>query len=269
MSQNTDIATRWENYRKANSDKPSARENELSEIFSLVNPQLGERILEVGTGNGYLTFPLAQAVGSTGEVVTTDVNEGNVKDATEKNRNKNYNVTALLLPVGEGMLKEERYNDYFDAVTSIATLHHFDNRLDNTGDSGRKEALAQFHKNLKPGGRLVIADVLHGTISQKYFDAIDNPEHCHPLGHPHDFFTKEALREAVENVGFKKVNINVKFVPWQFTSKEETMNFIHTIHNAKCSAEDSLNVAEKHLGLNKAEEGYELGWELFFLTAEK
>ncbi len=61
-----EIIKRWENYRKANSDKPHARENELAKIFTLINPQKGEKIWEVGTGNGYLTFPIAEAVGNMG-----------------------------------------------------------------------------------------------------------------------------------------------------------------------------------------------------------
>jgi len=264
-----DVTERWENYRKANTNKPSARENELSKIFSLVNPQEGQRILEVGTGNGYLTFPLAEAVGNIGEVVTTDVNEGNINDAINKNKHKNLNVVPVLLSPAQGFLVEDKYKNYFDVVTTIATLHHFDNRLDKTGDSGRKNALKHFYQNLKPNGRLIIADVLHGTISQKYFDAIDSPEHCHPLGHPHDFFDENELRNTVTAVGFRNVQIETAYVPWKFTSIDEAKNFVHTIHNAKCSPEESLAVAEKYLGLKEVDGHYELGWQLFFLTAEK
>ncbi len=264
-----DVLERWENYRKANTDKPGVRENELSKIFFLVNPQKGQKILEVGTGNGYLTFPIAQAVGQEGEVVTTDVNEGNVKDVADKNKLKGFNLVPILLPSKAGLLMEEKYKNYFDTVTTIATLHHFDNRLDKTGDSGRKSALKCFYQNLKVGGKLVIADVLHGTISQRYFDSIDNREHCYPLGHPHDFFNQDQLLTAVQGVGFKNIKIEVISVPWKFTSLEEAKNFVHTIHNAKCSPEESISVADKQLGLKKVDDHYELGWELSFLSAEK
>lgn len=264
-----DVSERWGNYRKANTDKPSARENELGKIFSLVNPQNGQKILEVGTGNGSLTFPIAQAVGREGEVVTTDVNEGNVKDVADNNKLKGFNLVPILLSPKVGLLREEKYKDYFDTVTTIATLHHFDNRFDKTGDLGRRGALKCFYQNLKVGGKLVIADVLHGTISQKYFDSIDNPEHCHPLGHPHDFFTQDQLLEAVQDAGFKNIKIEIVSVPWKFTSLEEAKKFVHTIHNAKCSPEESISIADEQLGLKKVGNHYELGWELFFLVAEK
>jgi hypothetical protein len=44
---------------------------------------------------------------------------------------------------------------------------------------------------------------------------------------------------------------------------------VHTIHNAKCTAEESFEVAKNVLGFKKVNEHYELGWELFFLTAIK
>ena len=122
-----DIEQRWENYRKANSDKPRARENELRKIFSLLNPRNGEKVWEVGTGNGYLTFPLAEAVGKTGEVISTDVNDGNISDVVNKNLEKKLKIEAKLLPVDSPLLGDE-YGDYFDSVATIATLHHFDNR---------------------------------------------------------------------------------------------------------------------------------------------
>lgn len=167
------------------------------------------------------------------------------------------------------MLTEEKYKDYFDTVTTIATLHHFDNRIEKTGDSGRKKAIKCFYQNLKLGGKLVIADVLNGTISQKYFDSIDNPEHCHPLGHPHDFFNQDQLLKAVQDAGFKNIKIEVASVPWKFISLEEAKKFVHTIHNAKCSPEESMTVADRQLGIRKIDDHYELGWELFFLVAEK
>ncbi len=263
-----DIEQRWENYRKANSDKPSARENELLKIFSLLNPRNGEKIWEVGTGNGYLTFPIAEAVGETGEIISTDVNQGNISDVTNKNLEKKLKIEAKLLSIDSPLLDDE-YIGYFDSVATIATLHHFDNRNKNTGETGRTNAIHTFYKTLKKGGRLVMSDPLNGTITQKYFDAIDNPEHCYPDGHPHSFFTKERLQNLVQEIGFKNISIEVAYMPRKFASQDEAVNFVHTIHNAKCTPEESFEVAKNVLGFKKVEDHYELGWELFFLTANK
>lgn len=265
MKNETGIKERWENYRKANNDRPLVRNNELKEIFNLLNPQAGEIILEVGTGNGYLTFPIADSV-RTGKIVTADVGEDNLRSVIERNTGD--------LPIKTMLFNdEEMFSDLkdgsFDAVATIATLHHFDNRNRRSGERGRIKALKEFNRVLRTSGRLVIADVIHDSISQKYFDAIDNPEHCFPEGHPHDFFKKERLNKLLEEAGFKKINIEVKKVPWQFSSESEAVDFVHTIHNAKCSPEDSFKIAKDYLGFTKINGNYELGWELYFATAIK
>lgn len=178
------IQQRWERYRKANSDKPAARENELRNVFALLNPLPGEKIWEVGTGNGYLTFPIATAVGDTGAVITTDVSEGNIADVERTNAERKLRIEARLLPLESPLLGAE-FEEHFDAVATIATLHHFDNRKIGTGEAGRINALRTFFKSLKRGGRLVVSDPLDGTITQRYFDAIDTPHYCNPDGHPH------------------------------------------------------------------------------------
>ena len=58
-------------------------------------------------------------------------------------------------------------------------------------------------------------------------------------------------------------------MPWKFASQDEAINFVHTIHNAKCTPEESFDVAKNVLGFKKVDDHYELGWKLFFLTAWK
>ena len=262
---NSDIKERWENYRKANTDKPLVRDNELKETFNLLNPQGGETILEVGTGNGYLTFPIAKAV-KNGQVITADINSDNLQSVVESNvddlpiKTLLFNDDTLFIDIESG---------YFNAVATIATLHHFDNLRESTGEKGREKVIAEFYRLLKNGGRLIIADVADSTISQGYFDAINNPENCFPEGHPYGFFTVSRLTELLNKVGFKNIKIEIKKVPWKFKSEDEARDFIHTIHNAKCSIEESFSIAKKYLGFKKIGDNYELGWELFFVIATK
>lgn len=259
-----DILQRWEKYRRANSERPEARERELQRLFSLLNPAVGERIWEVGTGNGYLTFPLAEAVGSSGKVFTTDSIESNVFDVVVRNRERKLPIEAQVVGRPGTHLPE-----MVDAVTSIATLHHYDNRTSATGDKGRRAVFKEFFQALRPGGRVVIADVLHGTNTQKYFDAIDDPRFCAPHGHPHDFFTKASLVQVAEEAGFQDVSVAVESVPWQFESLAQAKQFVHTIHNATCSPEESFELAQRILGFTNKNTHHELGWELFYLTACK
>lgn len=269
MESETQLAhTRWSNYRLANTERPEAREIELRTIFTLLNATIGEKVWEVGTGNGYLTLPLAKAVAPSGKVVTTDVTEGNIEEVTRLAKEHSLPIHALLLPVASPLL-DVSYAGKFDAVTSIATLHHFDNRKEKTGEKGRIGALQAFYDALAPGGRVVVADPLDDTVTQRYFDAIDTPFYCAPDGHPHDFFTLARLREVVEDIGFKNVRIDVIRVPWKFSSENDAAGFVHTIHNAEASAIESFSLAKEILGFEKIENHFELGWDLFFLTGTK
>jgi SAM-dependent methyltransferase len=258
-------AQRWDHYRRANSERPEARELELSHLFKLLNPQPGERVWESGTGNGYLTLPLARAVGERGLVVTSDVTPGNVEHVRALNETLGLSLEAVLLEEGEALGR----TGHFDAVASIATLHHYDNRAEGTGESGRRAAFAEFYDALVPGGRVVIADVLHGTRTQRYFDAIDDPRLCAPFGHPHDFFTQEGLQAAAAESGFTDITITVEFVPWRFASTEDAHSFVHTIHNAQVSPKESFALAQELLGFEQKNSHHELGWELFYLIARK
>jgi len=256
---------RWQNYRRANAERPEARERELKHLFLLLDPQAGEAVWEAGTGNGYLTVPLARAVGDAGRVLTTDVMPDNIAHVQRLNGTLGLPIEALLLGAGEPLRRRRE----FDAVASIATLHHYDNRSQGTGDRGRRAALSNFYEALRSGGRLVVADILHGTRTQRYFDAIDDPRLCAPHGHPHDFFTRDELESAARDAGFGDISITVEFVPWQFTSLSAAHEFVHTIHNAQVSPEESFALAERLLGAERTPTHHELGWELFYLTARK
>lgn len=263
------IVQRWESYRRANFQHPGARENEFQKMFELVNPEPGQKILEVGTGNGFHTFPIADALGSQGEVATADVTQGNIDAVRKANEERGLNITTFRFRENDEKPFSSRYENYFDTVASIATLHHFDNRAKTTGTSGRRSAISEFHRVLKPGGTLVLADPMHGTITQRYFDRIDDPKYCHPDGHPHDFFTREQLHDAVSRSGFVDVKIQVLSMPWRFDSEAAAQNFVNTIHNAQCSSRESFEIAREILGFQKVDNHYELGWELFFLTARQ
>ncbi len=262
---NDEIARRWENYRLANGKFPDVRALELEKQLEYTSPKLGERIVEIGTGNGILTFELARRVGKGGKIITHDYQNVNLEYVMKLNDGR-YPIECVSQALDYGLSLE---NDSVDRISTIATLHHYDDRSKKTGSEGREEIINEFYRVLKEGGKLVIGDVAHGTAAQKYFDAIDDPKLCYPLGHPHDFLDEKLAKELCSNAGFKNIEFKIESVPWAFKNEEMAGEFLHQIHNAKCSPEESLNVAKKHIPFWSDFGKFYLGWELFYLTAEK
>jgi len=255
---------RWDSYRIANASFPHARIAELAKQLEYTCPQEGETIVEIGTGNGILTIELAKRVGSVGRIITYDYQKVNIE---------NIKKTKGNLPIA-AFHQDSDYSlnlpdESVDKVSTIASLHHYDNYKENKGFKGRKKIINEFYKILKKGGLLVIGDVADKTPPQKYFYAIDNPVHCYPSGHPHDFPDEERIVKICKQVGFKNIKFKIVNVPWQFENEKKAALFINKLHNAKCSPEESLNLAKKYLAHWHKNGVFYLEWQLFYLAAEK
>lgn len=256
---------RWNNYRKANDDFPEVRTKELQLMLTKVNPQEGETIVECWTGNGYLTFPIALKVGN-GKLITYDITTENLEAVRELN--KKFHL-PIEIKQQETSYDFEEQDSSVDKVISIASFHHYDNKSEKTGFFWRLKALKEFNRILNKNWELIIGDVGKNTVSHKYFDAIDNPEYCFPNGHPHEFLSKEEIYDLCSEAGFEILSYEVVHVPWTFNSEDQAMTFLHTIHNARCSPEQSFKHAKKYLRFRKEHDLYYLDWELFYLVAKK
>jgi len=257
---------RWTNYRRANSAFPEVRNAELAQMRAEVNPQPGERILECGTGNGYLTFPLAESVQPNGKIVTYDPIKDNLESVIQRNKQAQLPIELKEQTLDYSFPEED---NSFDKIASIATFHHYDDRSKSTGLEGRKKAMIEFARLLQPEGKLIIADVASGTASETYFNAIDNPLYCYPDGHPHDFLDHKTAEDLCNLAGLSLVKYEIKNTPWRFSDEKQAKDFLHTIHNARCSKEESLALAMKHLPTWREESDILLGWSLFYMVAVK
>lgn len=112
---------------------------EFSVLAKYVQP--GNRILDAGCGSGRL---LNQLEGLHAQYVGIDASEELVRLARQEHRD----ATFLLGDVG----KLPFYDDEFDVVFCLATLHHV------PGNKLREQAVAELTRVLRPGGFLLLTN---------------------------------------------------------------------------------------------------------------
>ena len=114
-----------------------------SPVVDLLAPKSGERILDLGCGDGVLTKKLAD-LGC--EVVAVDSSAPQIEAARKLGLNA-FAISAEDLP----------FNEEFDAVFSNAVLHWI-KRAD--------VVIAEAYRSLKPGGRFVAECGGHGCVQK-------------------------------------------------------------------------------------------------------
>lgn len=146
--------------------------SEAGRILQLLNAQPGERILDLGCGDGTLTRRLMEARCN---VVGIDPSVPQVSAAQEK---------GIDARVGDG--HDLPFDDEFDAVFSIATLHWL---------RDPDAAIASMARALRIGGRLVAEFGGHGCVA--------------------------AIRTALHTALRKRQVDPLELDPWYFPSEEE------------------------------------------------
>ncbi|MDF0599962.1 methyltransferase domain-containing protein [Psychromarinibacter sp. C21-152] len=124
--------------------------------FDALAAQPGQTVLDLGCGNGLLTEDLSRAVGDAGRVHGVDPSAAMLQSARVRLAGRE-NVTlaegtAAALPLADGSL---------DGAVSVQVFEYVDDV---------PAALAELHRALRPGGRLVIGDMHFGTYAWRSDD---------------------------------------------------------------------------------------------------
>ena len=116
-------------------------------VVAALGIQPGNRVADLGAGDGYFTFLLADAVGSKGRVYAVDIEEHIVTGLDAKAQIKDYgNVDAVL-----GELRDPRLPDRgIDLIFLCNTYHHIENRTNY---------FERLKEDLRPGGRVAVVDM--------------------------------------------------------------------------------------------------------------
>jgi ubiquinone/menaquinone biosynthesis C-methylase UbiE len=116
-------------------------------IVELARPQADDRVVDLGAGTGLLALALAPHVG---ELVAVDIAERMLERLDDAAiADGIHNVEVLVADLRRLPLDDESAT----LVVSNYAFHHLD-------DTGKELALAEARRILRPGGRLVICDMM-------------------------------------------------------------------------------------------------------------
>jgi ubiquinone/menaquinone biosynthesis C-methylase UbiE len=173
----------------------------------------GERVLDVACGTGLVTLRAAAAVAPGGEVVGTDISQEMVAAADEISARQD----GLNVRYERGEAEQVDFGDAsFDAVLCGLGMMYLPSPLD---------ALAEFRRVLKPGGRTSVAvwgrrDNCGWADIFPIVDARVQSEVCPAF---FQLGTGDTLEILMEQAGFRDVKVDRLSTTLQYGSEEEAV----------------------------------------------
>jgi ubiquinone/menaquinone biosynthesis C-methylase UbiE len=150
--------------------------------------QPGEKVLDVGCGTGAVTLPAKVRVGKNGGAAGIDPAPEMIAVARQKAIRAGLDIDFRV-----GVIESLPFPDEtFDAVTSSLMMHHLPEHV-------RAKGLAEILRVLKPGGRVLIADMMRPNTSflRRLFASL-------ALHHGLKFGIED-LPEMLNGAGFKEI----------------------------------------------------------------
>ena len=113
--------------------------------ISVANPQPGQSVLDIAGGTGDLSAAFARKVGSSGQVVHTDINEAMLREGRNRLLNEGLVMPSLVCDAEKLPFADESFH-IVSVAFGLRNMTHKD------------AALAEMRRVLKPGGKLLVLE---------------------------------------------------------------------------------------------------------------
>lgn len=181
-----------ESFREQKYYNKQTQDNEhLARILEEIKlPHEGMKVLDLGTGSGYLAFALAQRHPDS-YITGLDIVENALSENKKRADKEQVNNIDFISYDGITFPFED---NSFDYITARYCLHHFPVINDTFKEIARV---------LKPGGKLFIADPVPNDIDTDRF--VDEYMKMKKDGHI-KFYTENEFAEIAQSAGLSKIN---------------------------------------------------------------
>lgn len=236
-------------YNEAGSKCPGAREAERSALISRLELSPGLVVCDLPAGGGYLADGIHAVWQDTVEVICVEPAK---RFATAIATHFKLRHDAL------DMLSLE--NETVDRMASLAGLHHIMDRV---------PCYREWHRVLRPGGIVALADVQEGTATGKFLNGFVD-RHT-PGGHDGKFFVPGELERELGEAGFTDVREELVQVPWIFPDEQTMKHFCKTLFALEsATADEVLEGIRECLGWSISPDGQiRMNWELRYACGRK
>ncbi len=241
-------------YKQALELFPDARKNDLACMRKYLNPQFGERILEIGAGSGFFSGEIADSLGESGRLIVSDPSLDKLAEVMAL-RCSNVDVIQY---VQFGSKNVDLEKNKVDAVWSFGAMHHM---------WQKQKSLHNMMRILKPSGRIVICDVFQGSRLAQHFDT-QVARFCE-TGHEVSFWSREYAESICNRAGFSKPKFIDVDMKWTFEKKKDIGAFLYLLHAMTGTTEkECLKGAETILGVKKTGAQYILHWPMTIMITK-
>lgn len=168
-------------------EKQTRDDEHLAQIIKSLKFKKESRIMDLGTGTGYISFALAKANRGL-QVVGLDIVTNTLRINTKKANEEEINNITFVEYDGVDIPFED---NSFDCIVTRYAMHHF---------TEINKSFKEIYRVLKPGGQLFISDPTPNEDDEKRF--VDNFMKLTKDGHV-QFYKKEEFEEIAFNAGLE------------------------------------------------------------------